>query len=91
MHWSDGNFGYFPTYLLGSIFDGMLLKNINSKLGNVDELLKSGNIKKITKYLNENIHTFGGTYNINEVSNRLFNSDLDVKPLVEYFKNKYEK
>ena len=91
MHWSDGNFGYFPTYLLGSIFDGMLLKNINSKLGNVDELLKSGNIKKITKYLNENIHMFGGTYNINEVSNRLFNSDLDVKPLVEYFKNKYEK
>ena len=33
---------------------------------------------------------YGGTYNINEVSNRLFNSDLDVKPLIDYFKNKYE-
>ena len=23
MHWSDGSFGYFPSYLLGSIYDGM--------------------------------------------------------------------
>lgn len=91
MHWSDGSFGYFPTYLLGSIFDGMLLENINNKLGDVDELLKTGRIKEITKYLNDNIHLFGGSYNINEVSNRLLGSDLDVKPIVNYFKNKYRK
>lgn len=89
MHWSDGSFGYFPTYLLGSIFDGMLLKKINNDLGDVNKLLKEGKIKEITKYLNKNIHMYGGTYNINEVSNRLFNKDLDVNDLVEYFKNKY--
>ena len=38
IHWSECAFGYFPTYLLGSIFDGMLLENINNKLGDVDEL-----------------------------------------------------
>ena len=91
MHWSDGSFGYFPTYLLGSIFDGMLLENINNKLGDVDELLKNGRIKEITKYLNDNIHLFGGSYNINEVANRLCNSDLDVKPIINYFKSKYSK
>ena len=91
MHWSDGSFGYFPTYLLGSIFDGMLLENINNKLGDVDELLKNGRIKEITKYLNDNIHMFGGSYNINEVANRLCNKDLDVKPIINYFKSKYSK
>ena len=91
MHWSDGSFGYFPTYLLGSIFDGMLLENINNKLGDVDELLKTGRIKEITKYLNDNIHLFGGSYNINEVANRLCNNDLDVKPIINYFKSKYSK
>ena len=91
MHWSDGSFGYFPTYLLGSIFDGMLLENINNKLGDVDELLKTGRIREITKYLNDNIHLFGGSYNINEVANRLCNSDLDVKPIINYFKSKYSK
>lgn len=28
MHWSDGSFGYFPSYLLGSIYDGMYLEAI---------------------------------------------------------------
>ena len=91
MHWSDGNFGYFPTYLLGSIFDGMLLEQITSDLGNVDELLRNGKIKEITKYLNNNIHNYGGSYNINEVSNRLCGRDLDIKPIINYFKIKYGK
>ena len=91
MHWSEGAFGYFPFYLMGTIFDGMLLTNINQQLGSVDEILKTGNIKKITKYLNDNIHQNGGIYNINEVSNMLFGSDLKVEPIVNYFKEKYSK
>lgn len=91
MHWSEGAFGYFPSYLIGSIFDGMLLDNINKKVGNVDELLKSGNIKKITKYLNEQIHQYGGVYNTNEVANRVCGCDLTVEPIVRYFHDKYSK
>ena len=91
MHWSEGAFGYFPSYLIGSIFDGMLLENINKEVGNVDEILRGGNIKKITKYLNEHIHQYGGIYNTNEVANRVCNSDLTVEPIVRYFKDKYSK
>ena len=91
MHWSDGSFGYFPSYLLGSIFDGMLLETINEKFGNVDKLLKEGKIKEITKFLNENIHKFGGTYNINEVAKRVCGKELTVEPLINYFKEKYTK
>ena len=91
MHWSEGAFGYFPFYLMGTIFDGMLLDHINEKLGNVDELLKKGKIKEITHYLNNHIHIYGGIYNINEVSNRLFNKDLTSEPIIRYFTNKYNK
>ncbi len=91
MHWSDGSFGYFPTYLLGSIFDGMLLEQINNDLGDVDTLLNEEKIKEITKYLNNKIHNYGGTYNINEVAGKLCNRDLDTKPIINYFTNKYGK
>ncbi len=91
MHWSEGAFGYFPSYLIGSIFDGMLLENINKEVGNVDEILRGGNIKKITKYLNEHIHQYGGIYNTNEVANRVCGCDLTVEPIVRYFKDKYSK
>lgn len=89
VHWSQGSFGYFPSYLLGSIFDGMLLENINDQVGNVDELLKSGRIKEITKYLQNNIHIFGGSYNINEVAKRICGKELTVEPIVKYFEDKY--
>ena len=90
MHWSDGSFGYFPSYLLESIFDGMLLELINEEVGNIDQLLKNGKIKEITNYLNKNIHKYGGSYNINEVANRLFGKDLDITPLINYYKSKYK-
>ena len=90
MHWSDGSFGYFPSYLLGSIFDGMLLDKINETLGDVDTLLSEGRIKEITKFLNDNIHQYGGAYNICEVCRRVCGKELDVMPLVNYFKDKYE-
>lgn len=90
VHWSQGSFGYFPSYLLGSIFDGMLLNHLNKELGNVDNLLKEGKIKEITNYLQENIHKYGGSYPIDEVAKRVFKEELSSKPLVDYFKSKYE-
>ena len=90
VHWSECSFGYFPSYLLGSIFDGMLLETINNKVGNVDTLLKEGRIKEITKFLNENIHKYAGAYNILEVAKRVCNKDLEIDPLVNYFENKYK-
>ena len=89
MHWSDGSFGYFPSYLMGSIFDGMLLENIEEKFGNIDKLLEEGRIKEITKYLNENIHKYGGSYNICEVCKRVCGKEMNIIPLVNYFKDKY--
>lgn len=89
MHWSEGAFGYFPSYLLGSIFDGMLLELVNEKVGDVNKLLKEGKIKEITHFLNENIHKYGGSYNVFEVCRRLTGKEMEVSPLVKYFKDKY--
>ena len=86
VHWSEGEFGYFPSYLLGSIYDGMILEEIK----NVNDILKEGKIKDITKYLNENIHINGGAYNSFEVIKRLTGKELSAKPLINYFKKKYD-
>ena len=91
MHWSDASFGYFPDYLLGSIFDGMLLERINEDLGDVDTILKEGRIKEITDYLNKNIHRYAGAYNIFDTCKRVCKKEMNIKPLVNYFKNKYER
>lgn len=91
IHWADGSFGYFPSYLLGSIFDGMLLEVMEERFGSIDTLLHEGRIKEITSFLNENIHKYGGEYSIDEVAKRVCKKELDVKPIVKYFKKKYIK
>ena len=90
IHWSEGNFGYFPSYLIGTIYGGMFYEKIESELGNIDELLKNGEIKKITKYLIDNIYVNGGAYTSLEIIEKICNKDITAKPLVDYFVKKYK-
>lgn len=90
VHWAEGDFGYFPSYLIGSIFDGIFLEIIEDNLGNIDELLKSGKIKVITNYLIDNIYVNGAAFTGREVLKKLGKSNLSVEPLVNYFYKKYE-
>ena len=91
MHWSDGSFGYFPSYLLGSVYDGMFLDALKEQLGDVDEILAEGRIKDITKWLNDNIHHYGSLYNSKEVLERVCGKEVSAEPLLRYFREKYER
>ena len=91
VHWSIGSFGYFPSYLLGSMFGAMLLECINDKLGNIGTILKNGDIKRITKFLMDNIHKNGGCYSIYELSNTICGHNLSAESLIGYLTNKYGK
>lgn len=89
MHWSDGSFGYFPSYLLGSIYDGMLLDALQEELGDVNELLRNGKIGEITKWLNQKIHWYGNTRKPKEVIAAVCGKEVSAEPLIRYFKEKY--
>lgn len=89
MHWSNGYYGYFPTYLLGSIYDGMFLEAMEAELGSVDELLAAGKIKEITRWLNEKIHQYGSTRTPKKVIEKVCGKEVSAEPLVRYFKEKY--
>lgn len=89
MHWSGGDFGYFPSYLLGSIYDGMLLDTLQEELGDVNELLKTGKIGEITAWLNQKIHWYGSTRKPKEAIMAVCGREVSAEPLVRYFKQKY--
>ncbi|MCD8105761.1 MAG: carboxypeptidase M32 [Lachnospiraceae bacterium] len=90
MHWSDGSFGYFPSYLLGSMYDGMFLEALEKEKGSVDAILEDGRIREITAWLNENIHRHGSLYTSSEVLRRVCKKELSARPLLDYFYQKYE-
>lgn len=87
-HWSGGNFGYFPTYLLGTIYDGMILTKIESDLGNVDEILADGRITEITKWLNEKIHRYGGSRKPKEMLEAVIGREVTAEDILMHFQKK---
>lgn len=89
VHWADGSFGYFPSYLLGSVYDGMFLNQLEEELGCVDTILAQGRILEITAWLKEKIHRHGSLYTSREVLQRVCGCEISAKPLMEYFNKKY--
>ena len=67
----------------------MFKEAIEKDLGNIDELLKNGNIKKITQYLIDNIYENGGAYTSLEIINKMCGEEISAKPLIDYFNKKY--
>lgn len=88
-HWSSGAFGYFPSYLLGSVYDGMLYEKIDEELGGIDHILSEGNIKDITKWLNEKIHRNGTSVMPGRLIEDICGKEITAAPLIKYFKKKY--
>ena len=88
-HWSGGSFGYFPSYLLGSIYDGMYVDTIEQELGSIDTILAEGRILEITKWLNEKIHRFGSTRTPKETLLAVCGKEVTAEPIIRYFKKKY--
>ncbi len=91
IHWSDGSFGYFPTYALGNIFDGMLLEKITEELGDVNKILAEGRVKDITAWLHEKIHQYGSLRAGKEAVETVCEKKLTVVPILKYFDEKYMK
>ena len=91
VHWAGGSFGYFPTYALGNIFDGMFLEALKEELGDVDTILADGRIKDITAWLHEKIHKYGSLRTGKEVVEHVCGKEISAKPILKYFEDKYTK
>lgn len=91
MHWSGGSFGYFPTYLLGSIYDGMLWEQVKEELGDLDTILREGRIMEVTRWLNEKIHRYGSSRLPKDTIYAVCKKEATAAPLLRYFKEKYSK
>lgn len=88
-HWAGGMFGYFPSYLLGSVYDGMFLEAMQTELGDINTILAEGRAKELTAWLHEKIHRFGGYREPKEVLLAVCGKEADAQPLIRYFKEKY--
>ena len=84
IHWSMGEFGYFPTYTYGNL----LASNLKYKM-KVNNYLKDFDFTSIRKWLKERIHKFGNIYHPDELVKRVLGKDLEPELFIKHLKEKY--
>ncbi|KYK32241.1 MAG: hypothetical protein AYK22_01800 [Thermoplasmatales archaeon SG8-52-3] len=91
MHWSGGNFGYFPTYAIGSIYSSQLFDQLCKDNINVLSEIEKGDFRNILSWLRNHIHKYGRIMTADEIIKNTCGEGLNSKVFVQYLKNKYYK
>jgi len=60
VHWSEGLFGYFPTYSLGNVYAGCLHQALRRDVPELDTPLAKGNTAPATDWLRDKVQRHGG-------------------------------
>ena len=91
IHWGWGNFGYFPTYALGTIYAAQLYKVIKKKYPKIEQDIKKGDYSKIRLWLNDNIHKYGRKLLTEEIIKKACGEGLNPDKYISYLDKKYSK
>ncbi|WP_019393132.1 carboxypeptidase M32 [Priestia filamentosa] len=91
VHWSDGSFGYFPSYALGYIYAAQLKNALVKDLPDFEERIQQGKMTEIRAWLTKHIHQYGKLKDPLELLKAATGEGLEARYLVEHLTEKYSK
>ncbi|MDF2543584.1 MAG: ypwA, partial [Herbinix sp.] len=89
-HWSLGDFGYFPSYAIGSAIAAQIYYHMKDIMP-FEEYLRDGNVTPIREYLKDTIHKYGATKNTNQMLDAMMGEKFNADYYVKYLTEKYTK
>ncbi len=90
MHWSDGSFGYFPSYALGNLYGAQMLNQMIKDIPNMYEEISTGDLSSVYEWLKENVHECANLYDPNDLIRKITGEELQAKYFIEYLDKKYK-
>ena len=89
IHWSMGAFGYFPTYLLGTLYASHLFEAFAKKHPDWESRVRKGELTFITAWLKNSVHRHGRTYPPLQLIERAAGKPFSPKAFLTYLHTKY--
>ena len=90
VHWSFGEFGYFPSYAVGTAAASQLHACMKEKMP-LEQYLKEGNLTPIREFLRDHIHKYGAVKNTNKLLKDVCGEAFRPEYYIDYLKDKYKK
>lgn len=88
IHWSQGSFGYFPSYALGNAFGAQIYEQMKKEM-DVEGLLKEGKLSVIREYLRKHVHQYGKLKSSRQILKDITGEDFTPDYYIQYLKDKY--
>jgi len=88
VHWSEGAFGYFPSYLLGHLISAQISSQMERDIGLIDDLIQNGEYQKIIFWLRNNVHKYGRSVNSMELIRTVTKEELSPNYFINHLKSK---
>ena len=87
-HWSGGGFGYFPTYLLGTVLSVQIWDRLRTEIPAIDEQIERGDFAELHTWLRETIYSLGRKLTPAETVERAVGGPIDPEPYLAYLRGK---
>tara|TARA_Y100000310_G_C20687615_1_gene820117 strand:- start:2038 stop:3534 length:1497 start_codon:yes stop_codon:yes gene_type:complete len=89
VHWSEGYFGYFPTYALGTIYASQIYAKLVDEMKDVESQIAEGSFDKIKDWLKDKIHKYGSMRMADDIITGVCGKGLDTDDFLDYLNKKY--
>ena len=89
IHWSSGDFGYFPSYSLGNIYAAQFANSLEKDVPTFYDLIANGEFAPIRRWLHDHIHQYGKLLTPNEILLKATGEPSNAQYLVSYLTKKY--
>ena len=87
-HWSGGGFGYFPTYLLGTVLSVQIWERATAAIPTLWEQIEHGEFAELHAWLRETIYSLGRKLTPAETIEHAVGGPIDPQPYLAYLRGK---
>jgi carboxypeptidase Taq len=89
IHWTDGSFGYFPAYTLGALNAAQLFSAFRRQHDDWQELLGSGDVSPIRRWLKEHIWSKGRLLSSQGLIEAATGEPTNPQYFIDYLRERY--
>jgi carboxypeptidase Taq len=90
VHWSGGDFGYFPTYALGNLYGAQVWEQLGKDLDR-EYLLRNGKLGELASYLDRKVYAKGSLLLPQDLLAEVTGKSLDASLFAKYLENKFRR
>jgi carboxypeptidase Taq len=88
-HWTEGAFGYFPSYTLGAMYAAQWFAAMRRATPDLDARIATGDLAPVFDWLRANIWSKGCLYETPELVRRASGEALDPRHFRAHLENRY--